>query len=157
MESVTCLHCRLSFPYDPAEPAASCPFCRCDPFERGASRPTLRPGIALGVAAVSLGVFGLCFLAAGFAYKLPVLVLALALPCGILAIVFGVAGRQTEGRGMARAGAITGAVAITALIVGEAVNIGLAIRAERLAARQRAEDRSELEKKKLGEPFEDGR
>ena len=143
MDLILCSRCNQFFRPVSGLAAVACPFCGhvapvahsprriqppADPFSfdtSSASSPIARPrpklpGPGFGIASIVLGVVAICFVGVGFALPYVALV---ALPCAILAVVFGHIGLNSEGRGMATGGLVTGYFSIIAplVIVGVAM------------------------------------
>jgi hypothetical protein len=95
----------------------------------------------MGIAAVCLGVVALCAVFFGFLHPLAAFA---AVPCAILAIVFGHSGDNTEASGMAMAGRVTGYLALVLPFVFAGILFYLADQARQERLRRDIEDNERM-------------
>jgi uncharacterized membrane protein len=85
------------------------------PAPQAPAQPALNPGNGLAVAALTLGIVGLCV-------GLIPLFFWIAIPCGLLALIFGLSSRRRPvRRGMAWTGVVCGLLALILGVVGAVI------------------------------------
>jgi hypothetical protein len=111
-------------------------------------RPLKKQGPGYGIAAIVLGVVAVCITFGGLAFW-PIAFAAL--PCAILAIIFGNAGRNSESAGMAQGGVVLGWITVIApFVVGGIALMFVQIEISNQRERQRREaERFRREDEKL--------